>query len=189
MSDNIETQQQAALPAPEWPFAAAYKERFGALPGSQQREAVKRLCMRARNPLTSDKLTEESPDVEACLSALYTAYTSKKERARIASASKRASEKEVKKAAAAVPEPGPPATAAAVVEAEPAPADLAKSISDLSLVPASVVCEPAPGPAKTVPVVLPPVSQPIPALAQPAAKPAQKAATVARGLNAMLKRS
>jgi beta-phosphoglucomutase-like phosphatase (HAD superfamily) len=192
MSDNIETQQQAAAPAPEWPFAPSYRERFGALPGSQQREAVKRLCMRARNPLTSDKLTEESPDVEACLSALYTAYTSKKERARIASASKRASEKEAKKAAAAgIPEPGPPATAAAVVEAEPAPADLAKSISDLALEPASVVCEPAPGPgpAKVVPVVLPPVSQPIPipALAQ-SSKPVQKAVPVARGLSAMLKR-
>ena len=204
MSDNIETQQQAAAPAPEWPFAPSYRERFGALPGSQQREAVKRLCMRARNPLTSDKLTEESPDVEACLSALYTAYTSKKERARIASASKRASEKEAKKAAAAgIPEPGPPppsATAAAVVEAEghppppAAPADLAKSISDLALEPASVVCEPAPGPgpAKVVPVVLPPVSQPIPALAHALAqssKPVQKAAPVARGLSAMLKRS
>ena len=197
MSDNIETQQQAAAPAPEWPFAPSYRERFGALPGSQQREAIKRLTMRARNPLTSDKLTEESPDVEACLSALYTAYTSKKERARIASASKRASEKEAKKAAAAgIPEPGPPpsATAAAVVEAEPAPADLAKSISDLALEPASVVCEPAPGPgpAKVVPVVLPPVSQPIPALAHALAqssKPVQKAAPVARGLSAMLKRS
>ena len=185
MSD---TETQPQQPPAEWPFAPAYKDRFGALPGSQQREAVKRLCMRARNPLTSDKLTEESPDVEACLSALYTAYTSKKERARIASASKRASEREAKKTAAAgIPEPGSPA--AAVVEAEaPAPADLAKSISDLSLVPASVVCEPAPGPAKTVPVVLPPVSQPIPALAQPAAKPAQKAAPAARGLSAMLKR-
>ena len=184
MSDN-ETQPQQ--PPAEWPFAPSYRERFGALPGSQQREAIKRLTMRARNPLTSDKLTEECPDVEACLAALYTAYTSKKERARIASASKRASEKEAKKAAAAVPEPGPPATAAAVVEAEPAPADLAKSISDLSLEPASVVCEPAPGPAKTVPVALPPVSQPIPALAQ-SSKPVQKAVPVARGLSAMLKR-
>jgi len=178
-----------------WPFAPSYRDRFGALPGSQQREAIKRLTMRARNPLSSEKLAEESPDVEACLSALFTAYTSKKERARLASASKRASEREAKKAAAAaVPEPGPPsATAAAVtVEAEgppPAPAELTKSISDLSLEPASVVCEPAPGPAKTVPVVLPPVSQPIPALTQPAAKPAQKAAPVARGLSAMLKRS
>ena len=189
MSDN-ETQPQQ--PPAEWPFAPAYKDRFGALPGSQQREAVKRLCMRARNPLSSEKLAEECPDVEACLSALFTAYTSKKERAHLASASKRASEREAKKAAAAAapPEPEPPsATAAAVVEAEaPAPADLAKSISDLSLVPASVVCEPAPGPAKVVSVVLPPVSQPIP-IPVPAAKPAQKAATVARGLNAMLKRS
>ena len=190
MSDNeTQQQQQAAPPVQEWPFAAAYKDRYGALPGSQQREAVKRLCMRARNPLTSEKLTEESPDVEACLSALFTAYTSKKERARIASASKRASEREAKKAAAATVGPES-ATAAALVEVEPA-ADLAKSISDLSLEPASVVCEPAPGPAKTVPVVLPPgpVSQPIPALAQvPAAKPAQKAAPAARGLSAMLKR-
>ena len=190
MSDN-ETQPQQ--PPAEWPFAPAYKDRFGALPGSQQREAIKRLTMRARNPLTSEKLVEESPDVEACLSALFTAYTSKKERARLASASKRASEREAKKAAAAAgtPEPGPSATAAAVVEAEgPSPADLAKSISDLALEPASVVCEPAPGPAKAGPVVLPPGSQPIPlpALAQ-SSKPVQKAAPVARGLNAMLKRS
>ena len=188
MSDTEPQQQQPAV-LPEWPFAAAYKDRYGALPGSQQREAVKRLCMRARNPLSSEKLTEESPDVEACLAALYTAYSSKKERARIASASKRASEKEAKKAAAAAVGPEP-ATAAAVVEVEaPAPAaELTKSISDLSLEPASVVCEPAPGPAKVVSVVLPPVSQPIP-IPVPAAKPAQKAATVARGLNAMLKRS
>jgi hypothetical protein len=191
MSDN-ETQPQQPPPA-EWPFAPSYRERFGALPGSQQREAIKRLTMRARNPLTSEKLVEESPDVEACLSALFTAYTSKKERARLASASKRASEREAKKAAAAAgtPEPGPSATAAAVEAEAPAPAELTKSISDLSLEPASVVCEPAPGPgpAKAVPVVLPPVSQPIPALAQvPAAKPAQKAAPTARGLSAMLKR-
>ena len=189
MSDN-ETQPQQ--PPAEWPFAPSYRERFGALPGSQQREAIKRLTMRARSPLSSEKLVEESPDVEACLSALFTAYTSKKERARLASASKRASEREAKKAAAAAgtPEPGPSATAAAVEAEAPAPAELTKSISDLSLEPASVVCEPAPGPgpAKAVPVVLPPVSQPIPI---PSAKPgpALKAAPVARGLSAMLKRS
>ena len=94
MSDT-ETQQQVAAPAPEiWPFAAAYKDRFGALPGSQQREAIKRLTMRARNPLTAEMLTQESPDVEACLTALFTAYSSKKERARVASAAKRATERE-----------------------------------------------------------------------------------------------
>ena len=196
MSDTEPQQQQPAVPPPEWPFAPSYRERFGALPGSQQREAIKRLTMRARNPLSSEKLTEESPDVEACLSALFTAYTSKKERARLASASKRASEREAKKVAAAagIPEPEPPVTAAAVVEAEPAPADL--TLAAMSLEPASVCCEEvsrlhavkAVVPVQA-PVVLPPVSQPIP-VPVPAAKPvAQKTVPVARGLGAMLKRS
>jgi hypothetical protein len=197
-----ETQpQQVAAPAPEiWPFAAAYKDRFGALPGSQQREAIKRLTLRARSPLTVEKLTQESPDVEACLTALFAAYSSKKERARVASAAKRATDRETKKAAAAVaPEPGP-ATAAALVEVEPAAnLALAQSMADLSLEPASVCCEEVPRANAVKAVVpvqaasvaetvqLPPVSQPIPAV--PAPKPvAQKTAPVARGLGAMLKR-
>ena len=193
---DTETQQQQAAPPAEWPFAAAYKDRYGALPGSQQREAVKRLCMRARNPLTSEKLTEESPDVEACLSALFMAYSSKKERARVASAAKRATERETKKAAAAAaaPEPGPP-SATALVEVEPA-ADLTQSVAGMSLEPAVVVCEnprACAEPARVPAVALPPASQPIPiplaVPAVPAPKPvAQKTAPVARGLGAMLKR-
>ena len=193
MSDN-ETQQQVAAPPAEWPFAAAYKDRYGALPGSQQREAIKRLTMRARSPLSSEKLTEESPEVEACLSALFTAYSSKKERARVASAAKRATERETKKAAVAAAGIPEPVTAAAAVEVEPA-ADLAKSISDLSLEPAVVICEnpracaaPARVPQASVPTVFVPTpSQPIPvpALARPVTQKA--AAPVARGLGAMLK--
>ena len=46
--------------------------------------------MRARNPLAAEKLCEESLDAEECLTALFSAYSNKKERARVASAAKRA---------------------------------------------------------------------------------------------------
>ena len=72
-----------------WPFAESYKEAFGGLPPSQQREAVKRLTGRRRNPLTEEQVREPSEEIEAVLTAVNAAYLSKKARSKAASATKR----------------------------------------------------------------------------------------------------
>ena len=38
-----------------WQFAEGYKEKFGGLPPSQQREALKRLTGRRRSPLIEEQ--------------------------------------------------------------------------------------------------------------------------------------
>ena len=78
-----------------WPFAGCYAEKYGFLPPSQRREAVKRLTQRRRNPLTVEQCAEEeSPEVEAVLAQVYAAYQRKKLRSKAASAAKRAPPRE-----------------------------------------------------------------------------------------------
>ena len=72
-----------------WPFAECYREKFGGLPPSQQREAVKRLVGRRRNPLTEEQVRDPSEEIEAVLSAVNASYLSKKARSKNASAAKR----------------------------------------------------------------------------------------------------
>ena len=175
-----------------WPFAECYKEAFGGLPPSQQREAVKRLTSRRRNPLTAEQCAEPSPEILACLEAVQKAYLSKKLRSSASSATKRLIQK-------SHPEP-------AEVEPEPEPEALADAIAAVSLEPATIVAEepapeptptpepspvprskpiPIPAPAKPLPVARAPAATPMHALALPAQppKPTQKS-----GLGAMLKR-
>ena len=73
-----------------WPFAGCYAEKYGFLPPSQRREAVKRLTTRRRNPFTVEQCAEESPEVEAVLAQVFAAYQRKKLRSKAASAAKRA---------------------------------------------------------------------------------------------------
>jgi len=201
---------QAPEQAQPWPFALAYKEKFGQLPPSQQREAIKRLTMRARAPLAPEKLGEESADVEACLTGLFAAYSSKKARARVASATKRANER-VKKAESATQVEasagGTPCASAA--EPSASAAELSAVVTELRLEPAAIVCEavggpphPAqsPTPAQTKPTreqpPTPTPSRPSLPTPQPLSRAcatipipmAQKAAPAARGLGAMLRR-
>ena len=175
-----------------WPFAECYKEAFGGLPPSQQREAVKRLTGRRRNPLTPEQCAEPSPEVLACLEAVNAAYLNKKARSKASSATKRMIQKSHPDNVAAEPE--------AEVET------VADAVAALSVEPAEIVAEeptptpepqpPAvkrsapiaiPAPAKPLPVARAPAATPMPALALPAlaqpSKPAQKS-----GLGAMLKR-
>ena len=74
----------------KWPFADCYAEKYGFLPPSQRREAVKRLTTRRRNPFTVEQCAEESPEVEAVLAQVFAAYQRKKLRSKAASAAKRA---------------------------------------------------------------------------------------------------
>ena len=141
MSDEQQPEQQAQA----WPFAPAYESRYSSLPQSQLREAVKRLAGRRRNPLPAEALTEENPEVAATLEAVERAYLAKKQRAKAASAAKRAAQKAV------VP----------VETEQPAVEDLTASVAELSLVPAEVAAvepeeeedeeEPEPEPVKPVP--------------------------------------
>ena len=125
MSDE----QQQEQPQP-WPFAPSYEASYSGLPPSQLREAMKRLAERRRNPLPPEKLTQEDPEVEGVLAAVKKAYLAKKERAKVASATKRASQKEVK----------PDNVEAAPVETEAAQVeDLTASVAELSLEVATVV--------------------------------------------------
>ena len=148
-----------------WPFAECYKEAFGGLPPSQQREAVKRLTGRRRNPLTPEQCAEPSPEVLACLEAVRAAYLSKKQRSKQASATKR-------EAARVRPEN----------VAEPAPVEaLADGVAAISLAPAEIVAEaepaappaPAPVPQKSAPIPIPKKVVPAPAAAK---SPAPQAA-------------
>ena len=152
-----------------WPFAECYKEAFGGLPPSQQREAVKRLTSRRRNPLTAEQCAEPSPEVLACLEAVQKAYLSKKLRSRASSATKRLIQK-------SHPEP-------AEVEPEPEPEALADAIAAVSLEAAEISAEaepapqpaPAPVPQKSLPIPIPgaiPKKAVPPAAAVPAKAPA-----------------
>jgi len=131
-----------------WPFAECYKEAFGGLPPSQQREAVKRLTSRRRNPLTAEQCAEPSPEILACLEAVQKAYLSKKQRSKQASATKR-------EAARVRPDN--------VVEPEAVEA-VADAVAAISLAPAEIVAEaeppaprptPAPTPQKSAPIAIP----------------------------------
>ena len=148
-----------------WPFAECYKEAFGGLPPSQQREAVKRLTGRRRNPLTPEQCREPSEDILAALSAVNAAYLNKKARSKNASAAKR-------EAARVRPEN----------VAEPAPVEaLADDVAAISLAPAEIVAEaepaappaPAPVPQKSAPIPIPKKVVPAPAAAK---SPAPQAA-------------
>ena len=135
-----------------WAFAPEYREKFGGLPPSQQREALKRLTTRRRNPLTESQCAEPSPEVLACLEAVQKAYLSKKQRSKQASATKR-------EAARVRPDN--------VVEPEAVEA-VADAVAAISLAPTEVVAEisaeaePAAPPAPTAPVPTPQKSAPIP---------------------------
>jgi hypothetical protein len=127
MSDT--EQQEQALSA--WPFAQSYQQTYSNLPASQLREAMKRLTERKRNPLSIEKLTDEDPEIEGVLSGIRKAYMAKKERAKLASATKRASQREAAQT---------PVNVVAEVEAAE---DL--TVTSLSLEPAEVVAtEPEP---------------------------------------------
>ena len=128
-----------------WAFAPEYREKFGGLPPSQQREALKRLTSRRRNPLTETQCAEASAEVEACLEAVNAAYRSKKLRSRAASSQKREAAR-VRPDNTAEPETAP-------VEA------LADAVAAISLEPAEISAEaepaPAPVPQKSLPIPIP----------------------------------
>ena len=170
-----------------WAFHSDYKEQYGGLPPSQQREAVKRLTGRRRNPLTEAQCAELSSEVEGCLSAVKAAYLNKKARSKAASATKRMIHK-------SHPEPAEP-------EAEPeaeveAVSDAVAALSVAEIVAEEPAPEPQPpavkrsapiaipAPAKPLPVARAPAATPMPALALPPKPAAQKSG----GLGAMLKR-
>ena len=166
MTEQPEQEQTIA-----WAFLSDYKEQYGGLPPSQQREAVKRLTGRRRNPLTEAQCAELSSEVEGCLSAVKAAYLNKKARSKAASATKRMIQKAHPDNVAAEPEAEPEAEVEAVSDA----------VAAVSLEPAEIVAEePAPTPARVTapPVVVAqaqPKSQPIPspppAVKKPAATP------------------
>ena len=128
-----------------WAFAPEYREKFGLLPPSQQREAYKRLSTRRRNPLTPEQCAEPSAEVEACLEAVNAAYLSKKQRSKQASAVKR-------EAARVRPDN--------VTEPEAVEA-VADAVAAISLTPAEIVAEAEPKP-QPAPQAFPPKSAPIP---------------------------
>ena len=84
--DNDQQQDETV-----WQFANCYAEKYGFLPPSQRREAVKRLSTRRRNPLTTEQCAQESPDVEAVLAQVWAAYQRKKQRSKASSAARRVS--------------------------------------------------------------------------------------------------
>ena len=152
-----------------WPFAEGYKEKYGGLPPSQQREAVKRLTGRRRNPLTEEQVREPSIEVEGVLTAVNAAYLSKKQRSKNASAAKR-------EAARVRPDN----------VTEPEPEALADAVATISLEPAEIVAggqpggaapqpAPAPVPQKSAPIPIP-KKVVLPAAAVPAKSPAPQAA-------------
>ena len=135
-------QQSEQLQA--WPFAPSYESSYSGLPPSQLREAVKRLSDRKRNPLSVEKLTQEDPEIEGVLSGVKRAYLAKKERAKVASATKRASQRQAEAKSDNV-----------VAEVEVAE-DVTASVTELSLEPAEVVAvEPEPVPEPVIAQALP----------------------------------
>ena len=172
-----------------WPFAEQYREAFGGLPPSQQREAVKRLTGRRRNPLTEEQVREPSAEVEAVLTAVNAAYLNKKARSKAASATKRMIDR------------AQPAEVEPEAEAEAEPEALADAVAAISLEPAEIVAEPEPVRVTAPPVVVAqaqpksaPIPIPTPAAKKPAATPASLPAPVGKpaaqkgGLSGMLKR-
>ena len=147
-----------------WPFAPSYEPSYSSLPPSQLRECIKRLSSRARNPLSAEALTQENPEVEGVLSAVRKAYLAKKDRAKLASAAKRAQQKNTTLE--------PPEVDVAVVESDPAGVDdITAEVADLSLEPAEVVAvepepEPEPEPVKPAPSKPIPVPTRIPVVRQ-----------------------
>ena len=145
-----------------WPFAPSYESSYSSLPASQLKEAIKRLTQRARNPLPAEALTQENPEVEGVLSAGRKAYLAKKDRAKVASALKRAIQKTTPLE--------PPEVDAAVVD------DITAEVAELSLEPAEVVAalaqpeeqepEPEPEPVKPAPSKPIPVPSRIPVVRQ-----------------------
>ena len=132
----------------QWLFAAEYAERFGALPPSQQREAIKRLTTRRRNPLTPEQCQQpNSPDITAALEAIMRAYSSKKERSRVASASKR---QLVRAVEVEIAEPEPVVAAAELepADAAPEPVDAAPTAEA-----AVIVCANEPEVVRAAPLV------------------------------------
>ena len=119
-----------------WAFAPEYREKFGGLPPSQQREALKRLTTRRRNPLTQEQCAEPSDEVEQTLTAVNAAYLSKKARSKAASATKRMIQKAHPDNVAAEPEAEPEAEVEAVADA----------VATLSVEPSEIVAESAPEP-------------------------------------------
>ena len=147
-----------------WPFAPSYEPSYSGLPPSQLKEAIKRLTSRARNPLPVEALTQENPEVEGVLSAVRKAYLAKKDRAKLASAAKRAIQKNTPLE--------PPEIDVAVVESDPAGVDdITTEVAELSLEPAEVVAvepepEPEPEPVKPAPSKPIPVPTRIPVVRQ-----------------------
>ena len=103
-----------------WPFAECSKEKFGGLPPSQ-RECLKRLTGRRRNPLTEEQCREPCPDVEQTLEAVHKAYLNKKARSKQASAVKRMIDR------------AQPGNVAEPAEAEAEPEALADAVATLSV--------------------------------------------------------
>ena len=158
----MELQDQLA-----WLFAAEYAEKYGNLPPSQQREALKRLTARRRNPLSAEQCREPNPDIAAVLEAVYNAYNNKKLRSKASSATRRA------------------ALSNACVDAEPE-ADVACAEADSPLchdtadTPADIVCAALVQPevvqapvrrarAPCIPPVRAPRTPPVPVAATPPA--------------------
>jgi hypothetical protein len=135
------------------------------------------LSSRARNPLSAEALTQENPEVEGVLGAVKKAYLAKKDRAKVASALKRALQKTTPLE--------PPEIVA--IESDPAGVDdITTAVAELSLEPAEVVAalaqpepEPEPEPVKPAPSKPIPVpsripvarQQPAPAAAAPRNQP------------------
>ena len=115
-------------------------------------------------------ITQENAEVEGVLSAVKKAYLAKKDRAKVASAAKRAQQK--------ITPLEPPEIDVAVVESDPAGVDdLTAQVAELSLEPAEVVAvepepepeEPEPEPVKPAPSKPIPVPSRIPVARQPPA--------------------
>ena len=181
-----------------WAFAPEYRENFGLLPPSQQREALKRLTTRRRNPLTEVQCAEPSAEAEACLEAVNAAYLSKKARSKAASATKRMIQKAHPDNVAAEPEAEPEDEVEVVSMGQaPYPDGPGRSaVAALSVEPAEIVAESAPEPSpvpRSKPIPIPAPAKPVAVARAPAATPASLPAPVGKpaqksGLGAMLKR-
>ena len=157
-----------------WPFAPSYESSYSSLPPSQLRECIKRLSSRARNPLSAEAITQENAEVEGVLSAVKKAYLAKKDRAKLASAAKRATQRELKPDNVAVEVEAEPSRFIGGCGGSPTVEDITAAVADLSLEVAEVVAvepepEPEPEPVKPAPSKPIPVPSRIPVARQPAA--------------------
>jgi hypothetical protein len=73
-----------------WPFNESYREELGWLPRGQINEVVKRLTLRKRSPIPAEEIGNENQAIEAVIRQVAVAYGRKRERARLATAKKRA---------------------------------------------------------------------------------------------------